>query len=226
MQSSARVREDEFPSNEHFSPDTASGVLIFCRNLNLSRQHFPMRRCQNRRQVRHGISFHDNGTSIHFHWRWPAQYIEQNLNAPSRRHDSQDESTHTGKSSIGKNHFICGRETIFDHHGFLRLKTFLQLLDHQVRYFWNPAPEMHQIADSVRVLNLIQLLFNDTADEYITGKERLDHAHHAPAGRPLDPQPGMEYLQHQVPPQIRGGDVLMLRLRPGAVPRWRLNLHR
>src|SRR5262249_32764839 len=89
----------------------------------------------------------------------------------------------------------------------------------------NPPAEMHQAADSVGVLNIIQPLFNGAMNKNVTGKQWFDHPDNAALGRALDLQSGMEHFQIQVLTHICRSNVLMLRLGPSAIPGWTFSFH-
>jgi hypothetical protein len=84
---------------------------------------------------------------------------------------------------------------------------------------------MHQAADSIRVLDFVQVLFNHATDKNITGEKRFDDPHHSAPRRTLNPQLGMKHPQIQTLAHIRRRNVFMLRLCPGAIPGQWFSLH-
>jgi hypothetical protein len=84
---------------------------------------------------------------------------------------------------------------------------------------------MHQAADARDMADFIDSLLKHTMDKYVTGKQRLDHPHHPAPGCPFHPQSRMKYVQTQILAQVSRGDVFMLRLRSGTIPRWIWVLH-
>jgi hypothetical protein len=84
---------------------------------------------------------------------------------------------------------------------------------------------VHQAADAVGVLNIIQPLFSGAMNKNVTGKQRFNHPNSAALSRTLDLQPRMEHFQVQVLADIGGRNVLVLRLGPSAVPGWTFSFH-
>lgn len=85
--------------------------------------------------------------------------------------------------------------------------------------------KMDNRADPVGTLNFVQFLIDVTTHKNVTGEQRLVDPDDAAPGRPFDAQAGMKHLQLEIFAQIRRGDMLMLRLRPGTVPGQRLDLN-
>ncbi len=97
-------------------------------------------------------------------------------------------------------------------------KTFLQFFNARVRDMGNFLAETNQPADAASVLDVIHLLLQHASDENVAGKQRFDHAHDAPLGRPFNPQPRMKHLQIEVLSQICRRDMLMLAFCADAIP--------
>ena len=77
---------------------------------------------------------------------------------------------------------------------------------------------MHEAADTACVTDFVQLVLQVAPDEQITGEKRLDDANNTAAGGPFQAEAGMENFQPEMPVEIGGRNVLVLRLRAHAIP--------
>jgi len=77
---------------------------------------------------------------------------------------------------------------------------------------------MHEAADAACVTDFVQLVLQVASDEQIAGEKRLDDANNTAAGGPFEAESRVKNLQPEMPVEIGGRNVLVLRLRAHAIP--------
>jgi hypothetical protein len=178
----------------------------------------PRRHRQGRHEIRYTPIFQSQSRALDFRDRRPAQKIEQNLHALPRRHQPHDDPAKTQKRSLSHSDFHAWPQRFLDIHRFFRFETLTQFIDHGVGDDGNAIAEVHEAADAAHMADFIKTLIEIAPHEKITGEKRLDHAHNPAAGWPFESQPGMENLETKITVQVRGRNMLMLGLRPHAIP--------
>jgi hypothetical protein len=174
--------------------------------------------CQNRHKISQTVSFQHNRTPLYLYGSWATQNIKQHLHTLFCWHDTQNKRPHPGKRPIHKNHFIRWRNTIFNRHGVVSLKTLPQFLNDRIRDGGNLSPKMHEAANSNGVPNVAKILFKHTANENVARKQWFHDTHYTALSCSLYAQPGMKYFQTEVLAHVGCGDVLMLWLGSRAIP--------
>jgi len=112
---------------------------------------------------------------------------------------------------------------VLDCHRLFGFEALFQLIDYQLRHHRDFVPEMDEAADTVDVPNVVQSFAKIAADKKIAGEKRLHDSHDTTTGCSLQSKARVKYLQSEVTSQCRRGNVLMLGLRPDAIPRWWVN---
>jgi hypothetical protein len=84
---------------------------------------------------------------------------------------------------------------------------------------------MHQAADAGDMADFISPIFKDAPNKNVAGEKRLHDLHHAPFRGPFHSQPRKKNFQAKISGNIGCGNVLMLWLRSGAIPRLMWSVH-
>jgi hypothetical protein len=178
----------------------------------------PRRHRQGRHEIRYTPIFQSQSRALDFRDGRPAQKIEQNLHALAGRHQPHDNPAKTQKRSLRHRDLDTRPQRFLDIHRFFRFETLAQFIDHRVGDDGNAIAEMHQAADAAHMADFIKTLIKIAPHEKITGEKRLDDAHNPAAGWPFESQPGMKHFQAEISVEIGRRDVLVLGLRPHAIP--------
>jgi len=175
-------------------------------------------RRQGGHQIRHVPIFHADGLTIYLDQCLTAKNVQENLHSLPRRKQLKNNRLKALKRPVGDGNLSARAKTILDCKWCFLFKALLQFCDHYVCHRRNSLAKMHQRADARDITDLIQSVAR-AAHEDVTRKKRLDDSHRPAAGRSLDSQSWIENLQAKVPPQIRRGDMLVLRFGPSTIPR-------
>jgi hypothetical protein len=84
---------------------------------------------------------------------------------------------------------------------------------------------MHQAANPSDMADFVQPILKIATNKNVTGEKWFDDPHDAPSRCPFHSQTGVKNFQTQILADIGRRDVLVFRLRPGAIPRWIYDLH-